>query len=141
MRRAVAILLVAVLFVACGDSGGGGGGGGAVEVPGLALVWFGGSADPAGCGIIGKVDSVKQGAPVFAGAHLFPAHDPKDLSAAISARGNVLKSVSLTPCTGGAADSAIADLSGAGLGPGTYIVSFRDPKGTTYAAGNLTINP
>ena len=88
-----------------------------------------------------KVDSAKQGAPVFAGAHLFPAHDPKDLSAAISARGNVLKSVSLTPCTGGAADSAIADLSGAGLGPGTYIVSFRDPKGTTYAAGNLTINP
>jgi hypothetical protein len=143
MRRAVGVLLIAVLLIACGGSpgggGGGGGGGGPAEVPPLSLVWFGSSFDPAACGVVGRFPSAKQGSPLFAVGHLFPTHDPADLSVEILIGGSVRAKAPLSPCTGGAPDSVAADLTGTGLGPGVYIVSFVSAKGTTFATGNLSI--
>lgn len=146
MRRTVGVLLAAVLLAACGDSGspggaggGGGGGGGAGEVPPLSIAWFGSSFDPSSFGIVGRFTSVKQGSPVFASGHLFPAQDPAGVSVTISIGGSVRQTVPLSPGSGGAGDIVAADLSGTGLAPGVYIVSFEDARHTILASGNLGI--
>ena len=145
MRRAVGVLLIAVLLTACGESsppaggGGGGGGGGPAEVPPLSVAWFGTSVDATSFGIVGRFTSAKQGSPIFVVGHLFPAHDAADLSVAISIGGSVQKTVTLLPGAGENGAILSADLSGASLGPGVYIVSFVDPKGTIFASGNLTV--
>jgi hypothetical protein len=146
MRRAVGVLLVAVLLIACGGSapaaGGGGAGGGAAtgDIPPLSVAWFG-TGVAADFGIVGKLTSIKQGSPVFVVGHLFPAHDPAEVNVAISIGGSVVKTVNLLPGAGGSNDVVSADLSGTGLGPGTYIVSFVDPKHTILATGNLGVTP
>jgi hypothetical protein len=144
MRRAFGVLLVAVLLTACGSSsggGGGGGGGGATgEQPPLSVAWFGTSVD-SNFGIVGRLQSIKSGSPVFVVGHLFPAHDPAEVSVTISIGGSIVKNVNLLPGAGGSNDVVSADLSGTGLGPGTYIVSFVDPKHTILATGNLSVTP
>ena len=144
MRRAVGVLLIAVLLTACGGSspaggGGGGGGGGPAEVPPLSVAWFGTSVDATSFGIVGRFTSAKQGSPIFVVGHLFPAHDAADVSVAISIGGSVQKTVNLLPGSGDNGAILSADLSSAGLGAGVYIISFVDPRGTIFASGNLTV--
>jgi hypothetical protein len=146
MKRAVGVLLLAVLLTACGGSapaaGGGGAGAGAAtgDIPPLSVAWFG-TAVASDFGIVGKLTSVKQGSPVFVVGHLFPAHDPSEVTVNISIGGSIVKSVTLLPGAGGSNDVVSADLSGSGLGPGTYIVSFVTGGRTILATGNLGVTP
>jgi hypothetical protein len=145
MRRVAGVLLIAVLLTACGNSapggsGGGGGGGGPAEIPPLSVAWFGTSVDPTTFGIVGRTTGFKQGSAMFVVGHLFPANDPAEVSVAISIGGSVRQKLQLMPGAGGAGDIVSADLSGTGLGPGVYIVSFVNTKNTILATGNLHIS-
>jgi hypothetical protein len=139
MRRALGVLLVLLVVAGCGGGGGGGGGGGEPgEVPPLSKVLFGTGYDPGNFGVTGRTTQFKAGTPTFASGQLFGARNPEDVSVTISTGGSVRKTL---PPTGGAGSVYAVDLSGAGLGPATYIISFVDKKGTILASGNLNIVP
>jgi hypothetical protein len=139
MRRALGLLLVVLMAVGCGDSGGGGGGGaGGGEIPPLSKVWFGSGYDPGNFGVTGRASALKQGTPMFTAGRLFSARNPEDVSVTISTGGSVRLTL---PTVGGAADVYAADLTGAKLGPATYIISFVDKRGAILASGNLNVTP
>jgi hypothetical protein len=141
MRRALGLLLVVLMAVGCGDSGGGGGGGGGAgggEIPPLSKVWFGSGYDPGNFGVTGRASALKQGTPMFTAGRLFSARNPEDVSVTISTGGSVRLTL---PTVGGAADVYAADLTGAKLGPATYIISFVDKRGAILASGNLNVTP
>jgi hypothetical protein len=140
MRRALGVLFVILVVAGCGgaDGGGGGGGGEPGEVPPLSKVLFGTGYDPGNFGVTGRATQFKAGTPTFASGQLFSARNAEDVKVTISTGGNIIKTL---PTTGGAGSVYAVDLSGAGLGPATYIISFVDKKGTILASGNLNVVP
>jgi hypothetical protein len=142
MRRALGVLLVILVVAGCGgaDGGGGGGGGGGEpgEVPPLSKVLFGTGYDPGNFGVTGRATGFKAGTPVFASGQLFSARNLEDVSVTIETGGSIRKTI---PATGGAGSVFAVDLTGAGLGPATYIISFVDKRGANLASGNLNITP
>jgi hypothetical protein len=141
MRRALGFLLVVLMAVGCGESGGGGGGGaggGGGEIPPISKVWFGTGLDPGNFGVTGRAGALKQGTPMFTVGNLFSARNPEDVSVTVSTGGSVRLTL---PTSGGAGNVYAADLTGAKLGPATYIVSFVDKRGSILASGNLNVTP
>jgi hypothetical protein len=139
MRRALGVLLVILVAAGCGGADGGGGGGGEPgEVPPLSKVLFGTGYDPGNFGVTGRATSLKAGTPMFASGQLFSGRNPEDVSVTISTGGSVRQTIAIA---GGAGSVYAVDLSGAGLGPATYIVSFVDKRGTILASGNLNVTP
>jgi hypothetical protein len=140
MRRALGVLLVILVVAGCGgaDGGGGGGGGEPGELPPLSKVLFGTGYDTANFGVTGRATALKAGTPMFASGQLFSSRNPEDVSVTISTGGSIRQTI---PPAGGAGSVFAVDLSGAGLGPATYIISFVDKKGTILASGNLNVVP
>jgi hypothetical protein len=75
---------------------------------------------------------------MFASGQLFSSRNAEDVSVTISTGGSIRQTI---PPAGGAGSVFAVDLSGAGLGPATYIISFVDKKGTILASGNLNVVP
>jgi hypothetical protein len=138
MRRALGLLIVVLMAAGCGGSGDGGGGAVTGELPPLSKVLFGTGYDPGNFGVTGRTTSFKAGTPMFASGQLFSARNPEDVSVTISTGGSVRRTV---PPVGGAGSVYAVDLTGAGLGPATYIISFVDKRGTILASGNLSVTP
>lgn len=143
MRRALALLILIVVAAGCGGSapGGGGGGGGGGEFPPLSVAWFGTAFDPSSFALQGRATGLKQGTPIVAVGTLFSSRPPEDMSVTISIGGSVRKTVPVAAGAPSPSSTYAADLTPAALGPGTYIVSFVDKKGTILASGNLNVTP
>jgi hypothetical protein len=129
MRRAVAALLTVMLVAACGSSAAPNvpaSGGTTVtapgEVPPITQVWFGTAFDPATMALTDRGTTFKAGSPLVAIATLLSNRAPEELTVTIEYLGSVRKTL---PVTGAVGATVGVDLTPAGLGPGSYLISFK----------------
>jgi hypothetical protein len=152
MKRALGVILIALVLAACGDSGGGGGGGGGATgivggpgtteeqaVPPIAAVWFGTAYDSATMYIYDRASTFKTGSPVVAVATLITPRDPSDLKITIEINGSV--KATLPPSPGGTGTTYGVDLTPQKFKPGSYLISFKSGAGKSLASASVTITP
>jgi hypothetical protein len=152
MKRALGVLVIALVLAGCGDSGGGGGGGegatGVIGGPGTTLgegippisaMWFGTAYDSATMQVYDKAQKFKTGSPLVAVATLITPRDPSDLKITVETNGSI--KATLPPSPGGTGTTYGVDLSPQKFAPGSYLVSFKSQAGKSLASASVTITP
>jgi hypothetical protein len=145
MRRAFGVLLTIVAVAACGSppanvpASGGTTVTGPGELPPISAIWFGTAFDPATMALTDKGSGFKSGTPIVAVATLTAPRTPDVLSVKIETSGNVRATL---PVTGpGVGNTFGVDLTAAGLGPGSYLISFVDKDRKSLASASFNITP
>ncbi len=157
MPRVLAILFVALALVvaACGDGGGGdsAGTGAAASHPGAApvangdtppgsTVFFGSAYDPTTFAVADKVSRIKVGDTVVAVGKALAPVDGSGVQLKLEEGGRAKPARAPDAMDNpGSASFFASDLSGDGLTPGTWIVSFVNPQGRVLASGFLSVAP
>ena len=152
MKRALGLVLVAVVLAACGDTGGGGGGGGdagtlvggpgttlSEGLPPVSAVYFGTAYDAGTMAIYDKAVKFKSGGPLVAVATLLAPKDKADMKVTVEINGSVKATLQLSD--GGNGQTYGVDLSGQKFAPGSYLVSFLTTAGKNLASASVTITP
>ena len=143
MRRALGALLIILSLAACSEpppnapASGGTTVTGPGELPPISAVWFGTAFDPATMALTDKAATFKAGTPLVAIGTLFSARPPEELSVTIETGGSVRKTLPVAP--GGTGNTFGVDLTSASLGPGSYLVSFKDKAAKSLASASVTI--
>jgi hypothetical protein len=143
MRRAFGALLIILAVVACSEApanapaSGGTTVTGPGELPPISQVWFGTAFDPASLALTDRASTFKAGTPVVAIGTLFTPRPAEEVSVTIETGGSIRQTLPVAP--GGSGSTFGVDLSGAGLGPGSYLISFKDKAQKTLASASVTI--
>lgn len=143
MRRALGALLIILSLAACSEApanapaSGGTTVTGPGELPPISAVWFGTAFDPASMALTDKASTFKAGTPLVAIGTLFSARPPEELSVTIETGGSIRQTLPVAP--GGTGNTFGVDLTGANLGPGSYLISFKDKAQKSLASASVTI--
>ena len=152
MPRVLAILFgtLAILVAACG---GGGGDGAGASVPGAgtvangnpppgSTVFFGSAFDPTTFAVADKTGKIKVGDKVVAVGKALAPVDGTGVKLRLEAGGTAKPLRAPDAMDNPTSASFFAsDLSGDGLTPGTWIVSFVNAEGRVLASGFLSVAP
>jgi hypothetical protein len=153
MKRALGLILMALVLAACGDGGGGGGGGGGAAgalvggpgttivegLPPISAVWFGTAYDSGTMQIYDKSLTFKSGSPLVSVGTLFAPQNAADVKVTVETSGSVRATLPLS--AGGTGSTYGVDLTGQKFGPGTYLISFKGKSGRSLASASVTITP
>lgn len=144
MRRAFGAVLTMLLAIGCSSppaavpASGGTTVTGPGEYPPITAVWFGTAFDPTTLALTDKASTFKAGTPVVAIGTLLTPRAPEEISVTIETGGSVRRTL---PVAAAAGNTLAVDLTPAALGPGPYLISFKDKAGKNLASASVTITP
>jgi hypothetical protein len=144
MRRAFAAVLTLLLAIGCSSPPAAvpASGGTTVtrpgELPPISAVWFGTAFDPATLALTDKASTFKAGTPLVALGTLLTPRAPEEMSVTIETGGSIRKTLPVAAAVG---NTLAVDLTQAALGPGPYLISFKDKSGKNLASSSVTLTP